>query len=173
MELILPHSESDLLFKGWVTGFVDGEGCFSISFVRQEGAARRKGYRAGFQVTHEFAVTQGAKSAASLDRLLGFFGIGQIIHNTRHDNHREQLLRYAVRRRRDLADVIIPFFGRYPLSTAKHEDFLKFSECVRLMVDDVHLAPAGLQRIAAIAGTMNRQKPRMQSPVPGALLALD
>ena len=35
----------------WVVGFVDGEGCFSISVVRNPGC------RFGWQVQHEFAVT--------------------------------------------------------------------------------------------------------------------
>jgi hypothetical protein len=51
---------------GWITGFVDGEGCFSIHFVRQPRRANRRGYRTGFQVGHAFAVTQGAKSIECL-----------------------------------------------------------------------------------------------------------
>ena len=31
-------------FRGWVIGFVDGEGCFSIGFVRQSSRAGRVGY---------------------------------------------------------------------------------------------------------------------------------
>src|SRR5919197_6009019 len=45
-------------FRGWVIGFVDGEGCFSIGFVRQSDRPGRRGYTTGFQVCHEFAVTQ-------------------------------------------------------------------------------------------------------------------
>jgi hypothetical protein len=36
--------------RGWVIGFVDGEGCFSIGFVRQPSRTGRVGYRTGFQV---------------------------------------------------------------------------------------------------------------------------
>jgi hypothetical protein len=43
---------------GWVVGFVDGEGCFSIGFVRQPDRAGRVGYRTGYQVIHQFVVTQ-------------------------------------------------------------------------------------------------------------------
>jgi hypothetical protein len=49
-------------FRGWVIGFVDGEGCFSVGFVRQAGGENRRGYRTGWQVAHEFAVAQGASS---------------------------------------------------------------------------------------------------------------
>lgn len=89
-------------FRGWVTGFVDGEGCFSIGFVRQPCRAGRSGYRTGYQVTHEFVVTQGERSLSCLHELNEFFGVGQVIINNRYDNHREHLHRYVVRRRADL-----------------------------------------------------------------------
>jgi hypothetical protein len=70
-------------FRGWVVGFVDGEGCFSVGFVRQQRRADRSGYRTGYQVTHEFVVTQGERSLACLHELREFFGVGQVIINNR------------------------------------------------------------------------------------------
>ncbi|MGH3091582.1 MAG: LAGLIDADG family homing endonuclease [Gaiellaceae bacterium] len=61
-------------FRGWVIGFVDGEGCFSLGFVRQPSRPGRKGYATGFQVSHEFAVTQGASGVECLRDLREFFG---------------------------------------------------------------------------------------------------
>ena len=94
-------------FRGWVIGFVDGEGCFSIGFVRQPNRSGRRGYRTGFQVSHEFAVTQGASGIACLEHLREFFGVGDVIPNRRYDNHREHMYRYTVRRRIDLLETII------------------------------------------------------------------
>src|SRR3989454_11307017 len=55
------NQQERLIDPSWVTGFVDGEGCFSIGLVRQPERANRKGYKTGYQVSHEFAVTQGAQ----------------------------------------------------------------------------------------------------------------
>src|SRR5258706_7676851 len=63
-------------FRGWVIGFVDGEGCFSIGFVRQPSRAGRVGYRTGYQVTPRFTVTQGVQSVPCLEELKRFFGVG-------------------------------------------------------------------------------------------------
>src|SRR4051812_37700334 len=71
------QQERPIEFCGWVVGFVDGEGCFSISFVRQGGRAGLRGYKTGYQVTHEFVVTQGAQSLPALESLREFFGVGQ------------------------------------------------------------------------------------------------
>ena len=38
-------------FRGWVIGFVDGEGCFSIGLVRQPRRPGRAGYATGYQVS--------------------------------------------------------------------------------------------------------------------------
>jgi LAGLIDADG endonuclease len=147
-------------FRGWVIGFVDGEGCFSIGVVRQADRAGRRGYKTGYQLSHDFVVTQGASSVACLDELREFFGVGQVYVNRRSDNHREHVHRYSVCRRQDLLDRIIPFFREYPLRTAKRLDFEKFASCVELMAAGRHLAPTGLADIIEIAQTMNRRKPR-------------
>jgi hypothetical protein len=147
---------------GWVLGFVDGEGCFSIGFVRQPCRPGRKGYKTGYQVSHEFAVTQGAKSLSCLIELEEFFGVGGVLVNRRYDNHTEHLHRYAVRRRADLIETIIPFFRAYPLHSAKRRDFEKFAQCVEMIDAGTHLTRDGLIAIAEIVETMNRQKPRTE-----------
>ena len=147
-------------FRGWVVGFVDGEGCFSIGFVRQHDRVSRRGYRTGFQVSHEFAVTQGASGVACLEALREFFGVGAVIPNRRYDDHREHLLRYVVRRREDLLGTIIPFFREHPMLSPKQSNFEKFARCVELVSAGRHLSAEGLAEIAEIAQTMNRKKPR-------------
>lgn len=154
------NQQERLVRVGWVVGFVDGEGCFSIGFVRQSGGGRRIGYRTGWQVSHEFAVTQGERSPRCLHELHEFFGIGQILVNRRYDNHREHLYRYAVRKRADLLDSVIPFFRQYPMRTPKQNDFEGFAECVELISAGHHLTVDGLIEIAKITETMNRRKSR-------------
>jgi len=156
------NQQERLIQLGWVLGFVDGEGCFSIGFVHQPDRTGRKGYKTGYQVSHEFAVTQGARSVTCLRELVRFFGVGGVVANRRHDNHTEHLFRYVVRRRTDLIETIIPFFEEHPMHSAKQRDFEKFAVCVRMMDDGVHRTHAGLAEVAEIAETMNRQKPRTE-----------
>jgi LAGLIDADG endonuclease len=156
------NQQERLISLGWITGFVDGEGCFSIGLVRQPHRENRVGYRTGYQLTHEFAVTQGAKSVQCLEALKEHFGVGAVYANTRYDNHRESLYRYVVRKRTDLRDVVIPFFREYRLRTAKQADFEKFAHCVEQMEHGRHLTRAGLADLVEVAATMNRQKSRTE-----------
>jgi hypothetical protein len=131
-----------------------------IGFVRQQDRKGRKGYRTGYQVTHRFVVTQGAKSVGSLEELRRFFGIGRIFVNKRHDNHKEHLCQYIVNKRSDLIETVIPFFRRHPLRSAKRFDFEKFARCIELIEADQHRTTDGLIEIVEIAQTMNRQESR-------------
>ncbi len=154
------NQQERLIKRGWVIGFVDGEGCFSIGFIRQYDRVNRKGYRTGYQATHEFVVTQGAKSVSCLHELCEFFGVGQVVINNRQDNHKEHLYRFVVRKRKDLLETVIPFFRQNPMHSSKQQDFEKFARCVEMIEAKLHLTPEGLIEIAEIAQTMNRQKPR-------------
>ena len=147
-------------FRGWVIGFVDGEGCFSIGLVRQPDRPGRRGYKTGYQVSHDFVVTQGASSVRCLEELREFFGVGKVYINRRYDNHRERLYRYSVHRCAELLERIIPFFREHPLRSAKRLDFEKFASCVELMAGGHHTTRQGLVQIVEIMQTMNRRKPR-------------
>jgi LAGLIDADG endonuclease len=156
------NQQERLIKIGWIVGFVDGEGCFSIHFVRQPARVHRKGYKTGFQVAHEFVVTQGAKSVECLHMLRDFFGVGRVYQNRRFDNHKEHLFQFIVARRSDLLQRIIPFFKQYALRTSKEGDFLKFVKCMGLIETNAHLTVSGLLEIVEITQTMNRCKPRTE-----------
>src|SRR3989338_8081506 len=138
---------------GWIVGFVDGEGCFSVSIIHNSTSKLK------WQVFPEFVVTQGAKSLSSLKYLQNYFKCGSIVENKRKDNHRESLHKYCVRSIKDLQESVIPFFKVHKLRTAKREDFKKFEKILSLIDKRKHLQVKGLYQIAAIIENMNRQVP--------------
>jgi hypothetical protein len=146
------NQQERLELAQWVVGFVDGEGCFSISVVRNATC------RLGWQVQHEFSVAQAATSRFALELLSEFFGCGSIIENRRNDDHRAPLLRFSVKRRSDLASVIVPFFVEHPLVTAKSGDFERFRTVLRWMENGRHLEAEGLRDIALVTESMNRRQ---------------
>jgi hypothetical protein len=147
------NQQERLRVAGWITGFVDGEGCFAVPMHRNPTAS------VGWQVQPQFVVVQGASSVSALEVLRDYFGCGRINLNARRDNHRESLSRYVVRRFRDLDEIIVPFFHENPLRTSKRENFEKFVEVLELMKQRRHLSVGGLLEIAAIVETMNQRKP--------------
>ena len=144
-------NQQERLEPSWIVGFVDGEGCFSVSVFRNHTS------RLGWQVFPEFAITQGGKSVETLERIKNYFDCGNVFINRREDNHRENLSRYCVRSVEDLRKVVIPFFRHHPLQTAKRQDFELFVGAVDLIERKAHLTRDGLRQIANISSQMNRK----------------
>ena len=139
--------------EGWIVGFVDGEGCFSVSIIKNSTTKN------GWQLFPEFVVTQGEKSIESLNVIKDYFGCGNIYINHRKDNHKENLCRYCVRSIRELSDKIIPFFQVNQLRTAKKFDFDTFVTIIELIKEKKHLNHEGMTKIAYLIQKMNRKVP--------------
>jgi len=138
---------------GWIVGYVDGEGCFQVSIIRN------KRTKFGWQIFPEFVVTQGEKSYNSLKLLKDYFKCGEIFINRRKDNHKENLYRYCVRSIKEINKKIIPFFEKNRLKTAKINDFGIFSEIIRRMARQDHFKLKGMKQIARLMERMNRKNP--------------
>jgi hypothetical protein len=145
-------NQQERMRAGWIVGFVDGEGTFSVAIQKNAEMS------SGWQVFPEFVVTQGMKSLGALEELKNFFGCGSIYRNRRYDNHNEDILRYCVRRIRDLDENIMPFFKTNPLKTSKRVDFERFVEVIEMMKKRKHLTFDGLEAIAKIAQGMNSRR---------------
>ena len=132
----------------WITGFVDGEGCFHV------GLNPHKEMTAGFQVLPEFTVVQHKRDVQVLHALKAYFGCGVV-----RVNHGDRMA-YRVRGLEHLLQRMVPFFVKHPLKTSKNVDFLKFRDALLLMEKGVHLTSEGIEEIRSIARQMNRGRPR-------------
>ena len=127
----------------WVVGFVDGEGCFFV------GINPHSEMTTGFQVLPEFTVVQHQRDIQLLHALKKFFGCGVV-----RNNHGDRMA-YRVRGLDHLNERIIPFFEQHPLKSKKRIDFIKFRKILQLMMKGEHLIPEGIEKIRAMASTMN------------------
>ena len=113
------------------------------------GINRHPEMTSGFQVLPEFTVVQHQRDIQLLHALKKFFGCGVV-----RTNHAERMA-YRVRSLDHLNQRIIPFFEEHPLKSKKRVDFVKFRKVLQLMTKGEHLAIEGIEKIRAIAATMN------------------
>jgi hypothetical protein len=132
----------------WITGFVDGEGCFHI------GISRHPEMTLGFQVLPEFTVVQHKRDVQLLHALKAHFGCGVV-----RANHGDRMA-FRVRGQENLLTRIVPFFVKHPLKSKKRVDFERFRRVLLMMERGDHLTDEGLEKIRSIAGMMNRSQPR-------------
>jgi LAGLIDADG endonuclease len=132
----------------WVTGFVDGEGCFFV------GINEHSDMKTGVQVLPEFTVVQHERDVQLLFALKEFFGCGVV-----RSNHGDRKA-FRVRGKEHLLQRIVPFFMEHPLKSKKRVDFEKFRTVLLKMEAGDHLTVSGVDEIRRIAGQMNRGCPR-------------
>ena len=137
------------LTPDYISGFVDGEGCFSVS-IRPHPTVR---YGSRCIVGTVFQISQHQDNAQILEEINRFFGCGRVVSKGPNSD----VMVYVVTRRSELESVIIPFFDLHPLISSKREDYLKFREIVVAMQRKEHLTDDGFRKIVELAFSMNQR----------------
>ena len=130
--------------NAFISGFVEGEGCFCVSF------SERSKMNTGIEVRPSFSISQHKRSLSLLQQVHGIFGCGGI-RFVRTDN----TYKYEVRSIQDLQRVVIPFFDTYPLQGAKAHDFQLFKQVCEMVSQNLHRNPVMLKELIAIAYQIN------------------
>ena len=128
----------------YISGFVDGEGCFCVSF---QPSSR---YRLGWEVRPSFSVSQNADRAQLLYELQKWWACGTI-----RPDRSDKTLKYEVRAIEHLVQRVLPHFREYPLLSAKQGDVDRFDRICRLVSDGKHQQRDGLIEIVELAMQMN------------------
>ena len=137
------------LHPDYVVGFVDGEGCFSVS-IRSHPTVK---YGSSCVIGPVFQIYQHRDNLDLLIKLRDFFGCGRITSKGPNSD----VMTYAVSGKSDLEESIIPFFEKHPLRTDKGSDFMKFRDIVKAMQSKEHQTDDGFRKIVHLAFSMNKR----------------
>jgi hypothetical protein len=134
------------LSNDWIVGFVDGEGCFSFSLIRNDSL------RFGYQIQGEFTVVQHKRDIQLLYELKDFFKCGTVGVNHGDRYH------YRVKNLTHFLNIIIPFFEKHNLKTNKKFQLPVFKElCVRLKARE-HLTQEGFNEMKLLVKKLSELK---------------
>lgn len=137
------HKINDLQIDPWfITGFSDGEGCFSCSVLKSSS------YKFGWEVQPIFQIKLHIRDYPLLLRIqrsLG--GIGTVSSN-------QSSCAFRVKKLSQLIELIL-FFDKYPLISRKRGDYLLFKQILSIIQLKEHLTLQGLQKIINIKATLN------------------
>ena len=128
----------------YISGFVDGEGCFCVSFQ----PSRR--HRFGWEVRPSFSVSQNADRAELLHIIRERWGCGFI-----RPDRSDKTIKFEVRTIRALVEKVLPHFQAYPLASSKQADVERFARICELVYEGRHLDREGFIEIVRIAMEMN------------------
>jgi hypothetical protein len=126
----------------FLTGFVDGEGCFSIK-IQQNAKLKTK-----WRIRPVFSITLHVKDLALLESIKTNLGVGNLSRTG------EKAVIYAVDSIKEIP-VIISHFDKYPLLTQKLSDYLIFKKCFDIIKQGNHLTEKGLLEIISLKSNLN------------------
>jgi hypothetical protein len=136
------HSREFL--SAYISGYVDGEGCFTVSI------SPRAKLVVGWEVRPSLSVSQNGDRAEVLQLIQDHFGCGSI-----RPDRSDKTLKWETRRLENILGHVIPHFERFPLLSSKQHDFERFAQVCRLMAGGEHRRADGLIRIVGLAAEMN------------------
>jgi len=139
-------------FSSHISGFVDGEGCFLISFNF------RAKMKSKIEIRPSFSISQNKRNLEILQKIHAFFKCGAIRFSKKDQNYK-----FEVRAIEDLMRKIIPHFQNFPLQTSKQKDFEIFSEICEKIFKSQHLNFEHLKEIIKKAYQMNPSGKRKYS----------
>lgn len=133
-----------MLDPWYVTGLIEGEGTFGVSFNL------RRRLRVGVETRPYFAISLNQRNLELIKSLRDYFSCGGI-RFSRGDN----TYKYEVRSIDDLTEKIIPHFEKYPLQGDKRRDFETFKKICQMVRQNWHLSKKYLPEIIDLAYSMN------------------
>ena len=138
-----PRSSREFL-SAYISGYVDGEGCFTVSI------SPRAKLAVGWEVRPSLSVSQNGDRAEVLQLIQGYFGCGSI-----RPDRSDKTLKWETRRLEDILGRVLPHFEQYPLLSGKRLDCERFAAACRLMATGGHRTRSGLISIVELVSGMN------------------
>lgn len=139
----------DQLNPWWVSGFIAGDGGFSI-YLRYA-----KDYDIKEKVYCRFHITQHSKDLELLKLFIKFFSCGVV---DMRSNPLTPRCDFFVQDIGSLLEKVIPHFDSYPLLNLKQKDFICFKEALIIIKLKDHLTPEGLNKIKELNLEMNTNR---------------
>lgn len=141
-----------LLNPWYVSGLVEGEGCFHVSF------SLRKRLRIGIETRPSFSISLNCRDLMLLQGVHQYFGCGAI-----RFSESDRTYKYESRSVADLVQRIVPHFEKYALHGSKQNDYVRFADMCRSVHADQHLNRERLKGIINSAFEMNPSGKRMRA----------
>lgn len=132
----------------FVSGFIDGDGSFSVSIAKKKSGT-------GWKIQPLLSIGLDPKDLDILVQIKAFFKVGKIYTSKRG------IIYYTVGSTKDMIKYILPHFDKYPLFSLKLKDYLVFKEIVLLMEKGEHKTIPGLLKIFSLRANLNKGLPEI------------
>lgn len=139
-------SSQSIKSPSWLSGFVDGEGCFYIKTKKKNNTV--------IQITPTFSISQHSRDFYLMNIIKDYLGCG-ILEKVKT---RPNSVNFVVYKNSDISKIIIPLFKENIVLGVKSLDFYDFCKVNNLIEKKLHLTPEGISEIIRIKKGMNSKR---------------
>lgn len=126
----------------WVAGFTSGDGSFLIGIFKSPAS------KSGFHCYLRFKLSQDCRDEFLLRSLITFFGCGSSVRS-------KNLVEYICVNTKDIYNIIVPFFKKYPVLGVKALDFKDWCLGAEIIKSKAYLTSEGLVSLQTLKKGMN------------------
>lgn len=134
----------------WLTGFIDGEGCFYINVQKYH-------YKLSNEKTDKvwliFQITQHSRDTLLMRTIIKYLDCGRV-----SKRNSSPAVDFLVNNYMDISTKVISFLEKYSLETVKQKDSKDFCKAAVLIGKKEHLTVKGIEDIKIIKQGMNKKR---------------
>ena len=147
-KLELPYGKEQIqrekLNPHYVSGFIDGEGSFSISI------GKHKTLKRGFEIRPEFEIELRKDDQEILERILITIGAGRLYDCSYERYGWYPHVKFKIMSIWKMKEYLFPFLDAYPLQAKKAKSYVIFKEIVLMVCNKEHLSDVGFEKIVEL-----------------------
>ena len=136
--------QKEKLNPHYVTGFIDGEGSFSISI------GRHKTLKRGYEIRPEFEIEVRKDDQEILERVCVTIGAGRIYDLSYERYGWFPHAKYKITSIWDMKEYLFPFLDKYQPQAKKGKSYKLFRQIVLMVCDKQHLSDKGFEKIVRL-----------------------
>lgn len=152
----------DKLEPQWVSGFISGDGGFSIIIRPKKSNStistntEKPDFEDGYRIEFRMHVTQHRKDEELMKKLIVYFGCGKVYLR---NNITTPRCDFIIQNFTDIYNKVLPHFNQYPLNNFKQLDYQDFREAILIINSKEYLTKTDLNKIRLLKENMNDSRP--------------
>jgi len=141
----------------YIAGFIDGEGCFTITISKH--ASKKLGVDARLH----FQIEVRSDDLEIIQSIQETLNCGRIYHLSYERYGWNPHVELKISSFREITDKLIPFLAKYPLRAKKKHSYHCFLQAVEIFEKKEHLTLEGIEKLKAIRQNMNQFSKKYQA----------
>ena len=152
----LPLKNSPLSEDGWLSGFIDSDGSFSVLHTKLENGAKKRKIACRLRIEQRILDPVTSESYESvLTNIANFLNCSLLIRNQKSTGNNYYTLTASSKKS---LNIIVDYLEKHTLFTSKYLDYKDWKEVVELILDGKHLTEEGISKTDLVRNGMNRQR---------------